>query len=137
MGKGQALMSKRRSAIESDEPLSPTLSPHAGKGSQTCITSPSLRAGRDLGRGKFTIQRVSVVVQALRPHVHIEASGVESVALVQPQRLCIALLRIYAHASDSAVVEMLHQIGEQCPTDACPLHGWPGCPPRQVRAILG
>ncbi len=37
-------------------PLSPALSPHAGKGSQTRLPSPSLPAGRDLGWGKSNNQ---------------------------------------------------------------------------------
>src|SRR5258708_4388140 len=42
-----------KSSTVSCEPLSPTLSPRAGKGSRTRLPSPSLPAGRDLGRGKL------------------------------------------------------------------------------------
>src|SRR5258708_29576372 len=42
-------------SVDSDLPLSPALSPHAGKGSQTRLPSPSLPAGRDLGWGKVFI----------------------------------------------------------------------------------
>ena len=38
--------------VDNGEPLSPALSPRAGKGSQTRVPSPSLLAGRDLGWGK-------------------------------------------------------------------------------------
>ncbi len=60
-----AMAITRLRSVKTDEPLSPTLSPHAGKGSQTRITSPSLRAGRDLGRGKLNIQLAVVIFVAL------------------------------------------------------------------------
>src|SRR5258708_34185270 len=60
----QFQLSKRRienylNRVDSDIPLSPALSPHAGKGSQTRLPSPSLRAGGDLGWGKVTVKTAS------------------------------------------------------------------------------
>src|SRR5258708_11879228 len=52
-----------------EEPLSPTLSPRAGKGSQTHLQSPSLRAGRDLGWGKSPI-RPPAATHRQRNHDH-------------------------------------------------------------------
>src|SRR5260221_11969049 len=52
-----------------EEPLSPALSPRAGKGSQTHLQSPSLHAGRDLGWGKSPI-RPSAATHWLRNHDH-------------------------------------------------------------------
>src|SRR5260221_1626988 len=59
---------------ERDEPLSPTLSPPAWKGSQTHLQIPSLRAGRGLGWRKFRLQLVSPErLEALVSSVRLEA----------------------------------------------------------------
>ena len=60
-----AMAVTRLRGVKGDLPLSPTLSPQAGKGSQTRLTSPSLLAGRDLGRGKLNIQIVVMIVVAM------------------------------------------------------------------------
>src|SRR5260221_3451848 len=59
------LFGKDKKGIDGNQPLSPTLSPPAGKGSQTRLSSPSLRAGRDLGWGKFALQMFTKATKAV------------------------------------------------------------------------
>src|SRR5258708_24659386 len=73
-------------SVDSDDPLSPTLSPQAGKGSQTRLPSPSLPAGRDLGWGNF-LSQISSSGASLMTQIGLMFEGQAGVTWARWQRL--------------------------------------------------
>src|SRR5258708_20805019 len=78
-----------KSSTVSGEPLSPTLSPRAGKGSRMRVPSPSLPAGRDLGRGKLVphvgfnlliVALIAVLLGACKPDTQSGALRIRVIA---------------------------------------------------------